>query len=353
MELIQKYLTKNPCYTKNATKYSQVYISFQQRGPKGAMIHSVGTPQPDPMVFINNWNKSSYTRACVHGFIEPNKVYQTLPWNYRGWHAGSSSNNTHIGIELCEPDTIKYISGSEWKEIGNGTDTKEYVLGTYKTAVELFSHLCKLHNWDPLKPGVIISHSEGYKLGVASNHGDVEHIWKKFGLTMDQFRKDIKAHMQGSFKVEEEEPIVENHVKALYDSIEVGDILNFVGTKQYNSAGATTGSTVKSHKVKVTKKYLESSKHPIHVRSINENGSFITGVYGWVDLKDLELITNEPFQVKVTATALNYRTGPSTDYKVVGTIRDQGIYTIVQEKNGWGQLKSKVGWISLAYTKRV
>ena len=28
-------------------------------------------------------------------------------------------------------------------------------------------------------------------------------------------------------------------------------------------------------------------------------------------------------------------------------------YTIVEEKNGWGKLKSGAGWISLAYTKRV
>ena len=45
--------------------------------------------------------------------------------------------------------------------------------------------------------GVIISHREGCRRGIASNHGDVEHLWSKFGLAMAQFRKDIKAAMEG------------------------------------------------------------------------------------------------------------------------------------------------------------
>lgn len=59
-----------------------------------------------------------------------------------------------------------------------------------------------------------------------------------------------------------------------------------------------------------------------------------------------------PYLVKVTADALNVRSGPGTSYKVNMTIRDQGTYTIVEEKNGWGRLESGAGWISLKYTQR-
>lgn len=62
--------------------------------------------------------------------------------------------------------------------------------------------------------------------------------------------------------------------------------------------------------------------------------------------------TKLPYLVKVTADALNVRSGPGTSYKVNMTIRDQGTYTIVEEKNGWGRLKSNAGWISLKYTQR-
>ena len=59
-----------------------------------------------------------------------------------------------------------------------------------------------------------------------------------------------------------------------------------------------------------------------------------------------------PYLVQITATVLNIRKGPGTNYAITGTIKNKGIYTIVEEKNGWGKLKSGVGWICLKYTKK-
>lgn len=184
MNIIQSICTQSDCYREGKT------IDV-----KGLMIHSVGCPQPKAQPFINNWNKAG-ANACVHAIVEPDgDVYQLLPWNHRGWHGGGSSNNTHIGVEMTEPDTIKYVGGATWKETGDGTNTKAHVLATYEHAVELFAYLCKMFSLDPLADGVIVSHSEGHKRGIASNHGDVEHLWSKFGLSMTQFRKDIKEAM--------------------------------------------------------------------------------------------------------------------------------------------------------------
>jgi LysM repeat protein len=66
-----------------------------------------------------------------------------------------------------------------------------------------------------------------------------------------------------------------------------------------------------------------------------------------------EPIPSSSYLVKVTVDALNYRSGPGTNYKINGVIRDKGTYTIVEENNGWGRLKSGAGWISLKYTKKV
>ena len=61
-----------------------------------------------------------------------------------------------------------------------------------------------------------------------------------------------------------------------------------------------------------------------------------------------------PYNVKVTASALNYRSGPGTNYKVKGTIKRNEIYGIVEEQNGnWGKLKSGAGWICLDYVKKI
>lgn len=63
------------------------------------------------------------------------------------------------------------------------------------------------------------------------------------------------------------------------------------------------------------------------------------------------------YTVKVTASELNIRKGPGTDYGTNGSIKDKGVYTIVAESDGkgaskWGKLKSGAGWISLDYCER-
>ncbi len=60
-----------------------------------------------------------------------------------------------------------------------------------------------------------------------------------------------------------------------------------------------------------------------------------------------------PYIVQVTTSPLNIRSGASTSFNIVGSIQDKGKYTIIEESNNWGKLKSGVGWISLAYTKKV
>lgn len=169
---------------------------------KGLMLHSVGCPQPRASAFLNSWNRESYTRACVHGFIDANDgtVYQTLPWDHRGWHGGGSSNNTHIGVEMCEPSCITYTGGANFKvAAGKLDEARACAMRTYQAAVELFAMLCKKFELDPMGDGVILSHAEGHKRGIASNHGDPEHLWRGLGMayTMNGFRRDVKKAMTG------------------------------------------------------------------------------------------------------------------------------------------------------------
>lgn len=59
------------------------------------------------------------------------------------------------------------------------------------------------------------------------------------------------------------------------------------------------------------------------------------------------------YVVKVTADSLNVRKGPGVSYAVCGELGKGEAYTIVQTQNGWGKLKSGVGWINLSYTQKV
>lgn len=139
--------------------------------------------------------------------------------------------------------------------------------------------------------------------------------------------------------------------------INVGDEVEFTGTRHYVSATATNASSCKPGKAKVTA-IAKGKAHPYHLIAVSGGGST---VYGWTDAADIKTgsaSTATSYLVKVTTDVLNIRKGPGTNYGTNGAIRDKGVYTIVAESDGpgaskWGKLKSGAGWISLDYTKKV
>ncbi len=367
MKLVQSIMTKNPCYTAG-----------RKITVKGLMLHSVGCPQPNASVFIKNWNTPSYGTACVHGFIDGHDgtVYQTLPWNHRGWHCASgptgSGNNTHIGVEMCEPASIRYTGGYSFT-CSNLSSARASVMKTYEAAVELFAYLCKLYGLNPtadgviishreghargiasnhgdpeqktyeaavelfaylcklygLNPtadGVIISHREGHARGIASNHGDPEHLWNGLGMgyTMNTFRKDVKEKMQGG-------TVKPDETKEMYRV-----------RKSWGDAVSQKGAF---RELENAKKCADANKG---YAVFNASGK---QVYPKTDFS--------PYLVEVTATDLNIRKGPGTNYGKTGKFTGQGVFTNTEERAGtgsnkaWGKLKSGAGWISLDYVKRL
>lgn len=194
MKITEKFCTKNQCY--------QVGKSFT---PKGLMLHSVGCNQPSALVFANSFNtfQPNGRQICVHGVIDANhgEALQLLPWEMRGWHGGGTSNDTHIGVEMCEPACIKYTQGAAFT-CSDLTTARKNCETAYNSAVELFAYLCKKFGFDPLADDVIVSHCEGHRRGIASNHGDPEHLWNGLGMayTMDGFRRDVAAAMGAADK---------------------------------------------------------------------------------------------------------------------------------------------------------
>lgn len=351
VKIVENILTKNPCYTAG-----------QKITVKGLMLHSVGCPQPKASVFMNNWNRASYGNACVHGFIDANDgtVYQTLPWNHRGWHCGRSGNNTHIGVEMCEPATIKYTSGANFTVLDR-EDAVAAVKRTYNSAVELFAYLCKLYNLDPLASGVVVSHKEGNKLGIASNHGDPEHLWKGLNLnyTMDGFRADVKKAMNGvSPSTTPSTPVVkEEEVEKVTSYPKVPFLVTvLIPDLNYRATPSLTG-TVKG----------QTGKGSFTITQVSGEWGKLKSGAGWINIARPDYVkigksvqqtaSNIPapttYRVRVEVDALNIRAGAGTNYKVTGVIRGKGVYTIVETKGNWGKLKSGAGWICLDYVKKL
>lgn len=207
MNLHKCLLTNNDCY-----------IRGRMVRPRGVMIHSTGANNPALRRYVapndgllgepslRHWNQSG-VGACVHAFIGKLAdgsvaTYQTLPWDMRGWHCGRSGNDTHISFEICE----------------DGLTDAGYFAAVYREAVELTAYLCKEYGLDPLEDGVVICHAEGYKRGIASNHGDVLHWFPKHGKTMDDFRADVAREMRGENDLTEEQ--IRAIVREEYEKIE-------------------------------------------------------------------------------------------------------------------------------------
>lgn len=199
MKLHQKIAYNNMCFIKGV-----------KMRPVGIMIHSTGCNNPNlkryvgpndgilgENIYKNYWNNAypGGKSICCHAFIGKDKkgevrTYQILPWEIAGWHCGGKANNTHIGIEICE----------------DNTKNKKYMEQTYKEAVQLAAYLCRKYEINPQR---IMSHKEGNAKGLASNHGDPEHWWSKYGYNMDNFRnavaKELDKHKSYSVMIYDEE----------------------------------------------------------------------------------------------------------------------------------------------------
>lgn len=320
MKIVEAYITKNDCYQRNLAKDDSRYTTFQNRGPLGLMLHSVGCAQPSAKVFADGWNQPG-KESSVHAVLQSDGiVYQLMPWNFRAWHCGGDANNTHIGVEMTEPACIKYTGGASFT-CSDLVTARAHAEGCYKTARDLFAYLCDKFNLDPMKD--IISHAEGSKKGVASNHADPEHLWKGLGMsyTMDGFRKDVKAKMaEMGVSAAEPVPPVETAPRTLYRV----------------QAGAFT---VRAN----------AEAFLAQVKAAGFTNAFITQITE----TPVEPVQPASYVVRVVPEAgLNIRKTPSTEAAIMGVLPENGMYTIVEERDGWGRLKSGAGWILLMYTQR-
>lgn len=71
--------------------------------------------------------------------------------------------------------------------------------------------------------------------------------------------------------------------------------------------------------------------------------------------KPTETAKSVNYQVRIVTSSLNVRKEPNATSTIKTTVKKYEVYTIIQEKNGWGLLKSKIGWINLsdAYVEKI
>ena len=176
---------------------SDVWSSTRTIKPAGLVLHSTAMPGVGAYALQANSNRAG-RGASIHGCVDDKHIVQCLPWTKRAGHVGSgkngSYNNSHIGIEMCEPSGLTYNSNGS--VIMKYNPPAGYFAAVWKNAVDLFAYLCKEYGLDPLGKNVIVSHAEAHALGYGDNHADTGHWFKWEGVTMDDFRQAVADAMK-------------------------------------------------------------------------------------------------------------------------------------------------------------
>ena len=107
-DITQAVMTNSDCYKAGRT------IT-----PKGIMVHSTATPGADAQTIRSAWDRSG-AEAAVHYTIDDQRTLQTLPDTCRAWHCGGAANNTHLSMEICEPQECRLIP-AEWIALKRGS----------------------------------------------------------------------------------------------------------------------------------------------------------------------------------------------------------------------------------------
>ena len=189
----------------------------------------------------------------------------------RSWCSSSSVNdNRAVTIEVASDTSEPYAVNQK----------------AYASLLNLVTDICKRNGikkliWSKNK-NERVNHLNGCNMTVHRDYANKScpgtYLYNKHGEIAAEVNKRLGANATTP-----QAPSANLKFKA-------GDIVQFAGGKHYKSVDASSGSTVKASKAKITQ--VASGKHPYHCRAVNEAGAFVSGVYGWVDENTLTAISN-------------------------------------------------------------
>lgn len=362
-------MTQSTCY-KGTSKMKPVGVLWHSTGANNPWLKRYVQPDDNASnrtELINLIGKNSYNNDWNHitrqaglncwiGKLADGTVttIQTMPWDYKPWGCGSGSkgscNNGWIQFEICE----------------DGLTDSTYFNKVYKEACEITAYLCALYDIDPngytmlngVKVPNILCHADSCKLGLGSNHGDVNHWFPKHGKSMATARADVAKLMGSTTSSSTVKPETSTTTKPQTTSgVKEGDVVKIASDATYYN-GKVIPSWVKNKnwivsEVSGDRAIIDKSDDGKNAICSPINTKYLTVA------KAVSVETAfEPYRIKVNADALNIRKGAGTNYAIAGTIKNKGVYTIVAESDGkgaskWGKLKSGAGWISLDYADKV
>lgn len=225
----------------------------------------------------------------------------------------------------------------------------------YNALIKLVADICKRNGIKQLKWSTNksdrMNHRNGCNMTVHRDYANKSCPGDYLYNRMGDIAKKVNA-LLGS--ASSSTPSSSTGTSTTTSSVKAGDVVKIASGATYYTGKAVPAWVLKKNwivkEVKGDRAVVDKSEDGKNAICSAINTKFLTVV------KKAAASTSSSFKayrVKVTADALNVRKGAGTNYAKTGCITNGGVYTIVDEKNGWGKLKSGLGWICLAYTKKV
>ena len=261
------------------------------------------TAQNEVAYMIGNKNQVSF-----HYAVDDQEVVQGVPITRNTWHAGDGNgegNRKGISIEICYS-----------KSGGTRFDQAE------KNAAHFIATLLRERQWGIEK----VKKHQDFRNKYCP-HRTLDKGWNGFIQMIKSYLNDIPVTSSSGFRV--------------------GDKVRVKESATQYATGQALAWFVKGSIYEVTK--------------VAGDKLLLSEIISWVWVDDVEQVsantvvsTAYPFLVEIICDELNIRQKADFNSKFVGTVKRGEVYTIIQEVNGLGKLKSGVGYISMNsnYVKR-
>ena len=259
------------------------------------------TAENEVAYMIRNKNQVSF-----HYAVDDQEVVQGVPINRNTWHAGDGNgegNRKGISIEICYS-----------KSGGTRFDQAE------KNAAHFIANLLRERGWGIEK----VKKHQDFRNKYCP-HRTLDKGWNGFLQMIKSYLNDIPVTSSSGFKVGEKVRVKES-------------------ATQY-ATGQALAWFVKGSIYEVTK--------------VAGDKLLLSDIISWVWMDDVEKVsantvvaTDNTFLVKIICDELNIRQKADFNSKVIGVVKKDEVFTIVDQQNGLYKLKSGAGWIS-AGTKYV
>lgn len=279
--------------------------------PEFIVVHNTAndaSAQNEVKYMVSNNNQVSF-----HFAVDDKEVIQGLPLDRNAWACGDgtngSGNRKGIQVEICYS-----------KSGGARFENAE------KNAAKFIAQLLKERGWGVDKVKKHQDFSNKY-----CPHRTLDKGWASFVNMIKDYLNELNKPVQSTQS----------------SSISVGDKVKVKTTATHYATGQSMASFVKGSTYEVTR--------------VDENKLLLSDIVSWVFDYDVERVgsttqsnSDNSFLVEIVCDELNIRQQADFNSKVVGTVKRGEVFTIVEEKNGLGKLKSGVGYISMntKYVKR-